>query len=218
MRISRDKSQQGFKNRAGTAPVRACITSIFPNRALLDILALFLLHQGEEFYQREIAERTGAAVIQVQRALRRIENAGLVTKVRRGNRVYYRAEHSNPVFEDLKNIILKTVALGDALRKAMMPLDEKIDMAFVFGSFAVGEESQSSDIDLLIVGTLSSREASRILGPAGRELGRAINPVIYPADELRKKAKAENRFIGTVIAGPKVWLIGNEDELRRLVA
>jgi len=201
-----------------SVPVRSSIASIFPNRALLDILALFLLHPGEEFYQREVAERTGTAVIQAQRALRRIEAAGLVGRVRRGNRVYYRAERSSPGFEDLKNLILKTVALGDVLRNAVVPLEGKIDVAFVFGSFAAGKESPSSDIDLLIVGTLSSREASRVLGPVGRGLGRALNALVYPADELRRKVKADNRFVDAVITGPKIWLSGNEDELRRLVA
>ena len=54
-----------------------------PNPALVEVLALFLLHPEEEIYQREITERTGNARRQVQRALQRIERAGLVTKARR---------------------------------------------------------------------------------------------------------------------------------------
>lgn len=80
-------SQNRTESQAGSASRRSSIESIFPNRTLLDALSLLLLHPGEKFYQREIAERTGMTPIEIQRALRHIEAAGLATKVRRGNRV-----------------------------------------------------------------------------------------------------------------------------------
>ncbi|MFH1313518.1 MAG: nucleotidyltransferase domain-containing protein [Candidatus Eisenbacteria bacterium] len=199
-------------------PGRSSISSIFPNQALLDTLSLLLLHPEEEFYQREIAERIGRTVIEVQRALRRVESAGLATRSRRGNRVYYLANRNHPAFSDLKSLLLKTCALGDALRRTLATVGSKIVAAFIFGSFAAGTESPSSDIDLLAVGTLSSREASRVLGGLGRKLGREFNPIVYTVEELRSRMKRESRFIEEVIRGPKIWLIGDEDELERLVA
>lgn len=215
--MKKPRSKRRSASRATPTMGRQSIGPLFPNRALLDTLALLLLHQGQEFYQRQVAELIGAEVVQVQRALRRIESVGLVAKVRRGNRVYYMTDQSHPAFRDLKNLILRTVALGDVLRAAVEPLADQVDVAFLFGSFAAGTESPASDIDLFIVGDLSSREASRILGPVGRRLGRAVNSVIYSARELREKAIDRNRFIEGVIAGPKVWLIGNEDDLTKLV-
>lgn len=197
---------------------KSSIESIFPNQALLDALSLLLLHSGEEFYQREIAERTGRTVVEVQRALRRIESAGLVTSLRRGNRVYYLANHRHPAFGDLKSLLLKTSALGDTLRDTLVALEGKIAAAFIFGSFAAGTESPTSDIDLLVVGDLSSREASGLLGSLARKLGREFNPIVYTAEELRKRVKRKSRFIQEVIRGPKIWLIGDEDELEGLVA
>ena len=61
------------------------LAELFPNPALAEVLALFLLHPESEFYQRGIAESTVNVLRQVQRALKRIERAGLVTKTRRGN-------------------------------------------------------------------------------------------------------------------------------------
>jgi predicted nucleotidyltransferase len=181
------------------------------------VLTLLILHPDEELYQRAIAIRTGSGLLQAQRALRRVEAAGLVTRTNRGNRAYYRVRREHPAFEDLKRLLLRTVALGDALREALAPLRGRLRIAFVYGSVARGAETPTSDIDLFAVGETSLRTASRVLGPAGRRLDREFNPVIYTPQELRARARARDPFVEEVIAGPKIWLIGSKDELARLV-
>lgn len=193
------------------------LAELFPNPALVEVLALFLLHPEEEIYQRRIAERTGNALRQVQRALQRIERAGLLTKARRGNMVYYRAERGHPAFEDLKRAFLKTVALGDVLREALAPLADKLRLAFIFGSLAQGRETAQSDIDLFLVGNISRREATEVFGAMGPDLGREFNPVVYPTEEFREKAREKHHFVTEVIGSPKIWLIGNDHELGKLV-
>jgi len=98
------------------------LSELFPNLTLVKVLSLFLLHPEKECYQRGIAASTGDALLQVQRALKRIERAGLVNKTKRGNMVYYKADRMHPAFEDLQRVFLKTVALGDVLREALAPL------------------------------------------------------------------------------------------------
>ncbi|MCL4504314.1 MAG: nucleotidyltransferase domain-containing protein [Deltaproteobacteria bacterium] len=192
------------------------LTELFPNPTMVKVLSLFLLHPEEEFYQRGIAETTGSALLQVQRALKRIERTGLVSKTKRGNMVYYKADRMHPAFEDLKRVFLKTVALGDVLREALAPLGNKVKLAFIFGSLAQGRETAQSDVDLFLVGELSLRETTRILGPVTSDLGREFNPVVYSPEEFKKKARENHHFITEVIRGPKIWLIGNEEELAKL--
>lgn len=202
-------------NRSQSTTKRSQLSSLaelFPNPTLVEVLSLFLLHPDEEFYQRGIAETTGNALLQVQRALKRIERTGLVTRTKRGNMVYYKAELLHPAFEDLKRVFLKTVALGDVLREALAPLADRVKLAFIFGSLAKGRESAQSDIDLFLVGELSLRETTKILGPVTAELGREFNPVVYSPEEFKKKARENHHFITEVIKGPKIWLIGDEEE------
>jgi predicted nucleotidyltransferase len=192
------------------------LAELFPNPTLVKVLSLFLLHPEKEFYQRGIAASTRNALLQVQRALKRIERAGLVTKTKRGNMVYYKADRMHPAFEDLQRVFLKTVTFGDVLREALMPLGGKVQLAFIFGSLAQGKETAQSDIDLFLVARLSLRETAKLLGPVVSEVGREINPVIYTTEEFIKKAREKHHFITEVIRGPKIWLIGNEDELAKL--
>lgn len=203
--------------RAGKRILAHPLSKLFPNATILDVLSRLLLNPGRDFYQAELVAKTGRALLQVQRALQRIEAAGLATRARRGNRVYYQAERDHPAFEDLKRVLLKTVALGDVLRAALCSIGDQVRLAFIFGSFASGKESSSSDVDLLIVGDLSSRRAAVLLGPLGRDLGRELNPVVYAVEEFRKRATSGDHFVQQVLKGSKIWIIGNDEELERLV-
>lgn len=127
--------------------------------------------------------------------------------------MYYSANRGHPVYNELKSLLLKTVALGDRLRTGLEGAKSKIRLAFVFGSIASGTEAATSDIDMFVVGSIGSRNLSAILGPLGRELGRELNTALYTQEEFRGKLNAGNHFIREVLAGPKIWLIGSQDDL-----
>ena len=189
---------------------------LFASRTLASLLKVLLIHSHTAFYQRELARAVDARLYTVQRELKRLEQAGLVTRTRRGNRVYYRADHAHPAFQDLQRVFLKTIALGDALREALGPLRDRVQVALVYGSFARGDERADSDVDLLLVGELTPREAAAVLAPAGRDLGRELNATVYSPQELARKAGQGHHFIQTLLHGEKLFLIGDADDLERL--
>ncbi len=186
---------------------------IFASRTLVALLRLFLLNPDRAFYQRELADAAGTGLYAVQQELTRLERVSLVVKTPRGNRSYYTADRSHPAFEDLKRVVIKTIGLGDTLRSSLAPLKDRVRIALVYGSYAKGEETAGSDIDLLLVGDLSSREAATFLGPLGRELGLELNLVVYSPEEFARKSKDGHHFITEVLKGPKVLLIGSQHEL-----
>jgi predicted nucleotidyltransferase len=190
---------------------------LFASPTMARLLTVFLTHAEKDFYQKELAEATGAGLYTVQRELARLDKAGLVTRMPRGNRVYYRANRAHPAFEDLKRAILKTSGLGEALRAALASLADRVRVAFIYGSFARGEEKAGSDIDILLVGDLSLREASTVLGPAGRELGREFNPAVYPPDEFKTKVAEGHPFLTELLKGEKIYLVGDEHEIESIV-
>jgi len=143
------------------------LAELFPNPTLVKVLSLFLLHPEKEFYQRGIAASTGNALLQVQRALKRIERAGLVTKTRRGNMLYYQADRLHPAFEDLQRVFLKTVALGDVLREALAPLGDKAQTGFHLRLAGPGEGNCSKRYRPLFSGPVIFTGDDQTLGPSG---------------------------------------------------
>ena len=102
------------------------------------------------FYLREIAAQVGSGMGQVQRELARLAEAGILRRFERGRHVFYQADRRCPAFEELRGLIVKTVAGADHLRHALTELEDRIAVAFVFGSVARGEDRAESDLDLLV--------------------------------------------------------------------
>ncbi len=191
---------------------------LFPNPAVLDALGLLVTNPQHQYYQAEIANSINCTTLQVQRALGRLTDAGLVFVERRGKQVFYRANENHPAYEGLRMVVRNTIGLGNKLREALVQAGDSIAFAFVFGSVAEGLEGSNSDVDLFVVGSVRTRFLAELIGPVSRQFQREINPVVYPEAELLEKAAKENAFIKRVLSGKKHWLIGDSNEFKRLVA
>ncbi|MHB1544459.1 MAG: nucleotidyltransferase family protein [Gammaproteobacteria bacterium] len=105
----------------------------------------------------------------------------------------------------------KTSGLADVLRDALAPLSDRIDVAFVFGSVARGEEGSHSDVDLMVVGDAGFDEVVGVLHPLHERLGREVNAVVMKPAEFRRRAR-ESSFVARVLSGKKLMLLGALDE------
>jgi predicted nucleotidyltransferase len=176
------------------------------------VLAVLFENSGRSYYASEIIARAQIGSGAVQRELARLEASGLATAERIGNQKHYRANERSPVFEPLRELILKTTGLADVLREALAPLASRLAAAFVFGSIAKREDNASSDIDLLVVSeTLTFAELFGATEDAARRLGREINPTVYSPRELATLRRKKNSFVEGVMAQPKIWIVGDED-------
>ena len=175
------------------------------------LLGLLLMRPDQDFHVREISRLTGVDAGNAQRALKRMELAGLLKSSRAGNQVRYKANRASPIFPELQGIVRKTVGLADVLREALEPLSVRIELAFVFGSVARGEEGPASDIDLMVVGDVGFDEVVVALHPLHERLGREINPIVMKRPEFRRRLK-EGSFVARVMSGEKLLLLGVLDE------
>jgi len=189
---------------------------LFGSEARVRVLSLMLTHPDSEFYLREISRMIGLPPHAVRQEMSRLRELGLVGADRRENRLYYRANPACPIFPELKALFLKTIALGDAIRKALEEIGG-IDVAFIYGSVAANTESLESDVDLLLVGNVALSVLTPTLTRVEAELRRDVNVTILSAAELRDRAARQEPFIANVLAGPKIYLLGTPEDLRRLV-
>lgn len=176
------------------------------------LLGLLLMHPEQAIHSREIARVTGVPVGSAHRELKRMERAGLISSARVGNQVRYQANRACPIFEELQSIVRKTSGLGDVLREALASLTDRIEVAFVFGSVAKGDEGPKSDIDLMIIGEVEFAEVVEALFPYYTRLGREVNPVVMSLTDFRKRLDEGHGFASRVMAGPKLVLMGALDE------
>jgi predicted nucleotidyltransferase len=194
------------------------LESLFTSQARVEILKLFFLRSSARHYLREIGTLTQQPVRAVQRELARLESAEILQSQIEGNRKYFQANRDSPVFSELRALLIKTAGFSDVIRNILQEESGSIHIAFLFGSYARGTESITSDIDLMIIGNISSRKLSLLLQPAKETLGREINPLIIRPDEFQEKVVKKDPFIRSVLQEPKTFLVGDESELRELAS
>ncbi len=167
--------------------------------------------RGGEVHLRELQRQTGFAVGTVRQDVEKLVKAGLVTRRKDGNRVYYSADAAHPLAGDLRQIVLKTVGLTDVLAAALS--SDAIRCALVFGSVATGTAGAESDIDLLVIGDIGLRKVSELLAGVGDRLGREINSHVLTPAEFAKRAADKDHFVSSVMRSKKVFVKGSQHDL-----
>ena len=190
------------------------LAELLSSRARAELFRLLFGGMGEELHVREIERRSGLNDSTRRQELRKLVRLELVQSRRDSNRVYYRAKTESPLYPEIRNLVLKTSGLSDVLKSALM--DKRIRVAFVFGSIARGEETAGSDVDLMVIGHLGLRDLSGLLSGIEEKIGREVNPHVLREEEFRKRIRAKEHFVSSVMETPKIFIIGSQRELEAM--
>jgi predicted nucleotidyltransferase len=164
------------------------IFELFGKKSVLEIMNLFLKNPTREIYSAKIQRETKLSKKVIFDVVREIERFGLITAKQVGRIKMYNLNRDNPIVKQLK-ILLTISYLLPALRK----LKEKEQQVFLFGSAARGEDVETSDIDLLVIGKLKRSEIMHYINeikeiPSERLKVVVFSPMEY--SQLRKKDPA----------------------------
>ncbi len=178
------------------------LSALFGNRSaqILEALAF----ASEPVHLRELARRAGAAPIVVSRILDSLVKARLVERERKANLVLYSFGGSKEAAL-LKNLVVESRGLIPLLRGALERV-RGVDAAFVYGSFAAGEENAESDVDVVIVGSPDYAVLAKAVNAVEARFGREVNYSVYSQREFKEKRKAP--FLKRVLASKKLMLAG----------
>jgi len=179
------------------------------------LLRHYFLHPGKSFYLRELERILGQSVANIRRELKKLEGIGLFVSKKTGNLAYYSLNKKCPFYSEIRGLILKTAGLGNSIKDSLKNI-KGIKYAFIYGSFAKGKEISSSDVDLMIIGTVDRGEVTSKLYRLEKTIGRPINLLVYSLKELLTRIKKKNAFIANVIKAKKIMLIGEKHELQRI--
>lgn len=181
------------------------------------VLRLLFGYIDRHFYQRQIIGSLRLGSGTVQRELERLAGAGVLTRTVEGRQTYFQANRGCPVFEELHGLVRKTFGAAELLRAGLATLAVKVQLAFIYGSMATGSETTGSDVDVMVVGKrISMHDVVTALAEAERDLGREVNPSVYRTEEFCRKLAQGQHFLSSVVSGPKIFLIGDENELAGL--
>ena len=177
------------------------------------VLAATMMRPERWWYVRDLARHLGLAASTVQRELQVLTGARILDRREEGRHVYVRPNASCLLFPEIRSLVRKTVGLVDVLRKALKPLGKGVDVAFVYGSIARGQEHETSDVDLMVIGGTSPLKLSGALRGLRERLGREVNPTIYDRSDLARRIRERDHFLTSVLDEEKLYVVGTEREL-----
>ncbi|MGA2064062.1 MAG: hypothetical protein ABSG86_03790 [Thermoguttaceae bacterium] len=186
------------------------------NKTTQDLLAATVLQPDRCWYLSDLANHLRRRPSSLQTPLAALQSAGILSRRKEGNRVYFQANPDCPFFPELQGLMAKTVGLIDVLREALVPLHDRLGLAFVHGSVAESREGAASDVDLIVIGSVGLAELSPVLEKAEERLGRPVNVTVYSLREFAKKLAAKNHFLCSVLDKEKLFVVGQPNDLERI--
>src|SRR3989338_3122979 len=182
------------------------------SRVRVKILQLYFLSLGNMYHVREIVRRTNEEINAVRRELLHLEKAGILSKERRANRLFYLLRKDYPLYFDLCEIITKTKGLGGSILKNKAKLG-KIKYALISGKFARNIPRSGNEVDLLIVGKIVLPELAQLVRAEEVKRERELNYTVMSEEEFEFRKRRKDPFILSILAKSKVIVIGDEEEL-----
>ncbi len=165
----------------------------------LDVLYFLLADPMEQFHEREVVRRTGVSVGAVNQILRKLHEAGLVEKDRRGRTNLYRANLESPVARQFK-ILLNVLTLNDLIDK-IKQVSERI---VLFGSCAEGTDVRDSDIDLFVL-TSDIETVQHEVRVCEQKIDRRLSSIIIDSNELAKMKERDKPLYERIFRGVTLW-------------
>ena len=188
---------------------------LFP-KTRLGILSATYGQPDRSWYLSEIAAWLQTAPSSLQRELESLTKAGILRNRRDGNRMYYQAETNSPIFAPLKELIAQISGVIPAIKEQLGSFETAIEICFVYGSLARGDEKSGSDVDILFVGSVGLAALSPVIRKLEDKFRREFDLKCYSTEEFKKKVQTGNHFLIEVIKNEKIFILGNESVLEKI--
>ncbi|OGM28171.1 hypothetical protein A2962_02680 [Candidatus Woesebacteria bacterium RIFCSPLOWO2_01_FULL_39_61] len=191
----------------------ADLGDIITSKVRIKILELFLSNTKEMYHVRGVVREIKEEINAVRRELDRLEKAGILKKEARGNRLYYWARLDYEFFGDLVSMVAKTKSLGAELIANKTKMG-RVNYVMFSGRFVRRKErKRDDDVEILVVGDVVLPELAALVRKEESKRGKEINYTVMSRDEFDFRKKRRDPFLLGILAGSRVMIIGDEEEL-----
>lgn len=190
------------------------LAEMLSSRTRAELFRLLFSTVAQSLHLREIERITHLSTGSLRQEISKLQKLGLITVRKDGNRICYEPNRNHPLYQDIRNIVMKTNGLTGVLKDALK--DSNIKVAFVFGSVARGEETADSDIDLMVIGNIGLRKVSGLLSGVAEKVGREINPHTLSESEFSRRLKKKEHLVSRIMESPKIFVVGNEHDFKAM--
>lgn len=184
------------------------LKDIITSEVRVKILTELFSETQKHLYVRELTRRVGTEINAVRRELKRLSQAGIIKKEKRGNRLYYLVRKDYPLYYELVAMVAKEIGIGRGILKNANNLG-KIRLVLLSADFAEGRESEKTELDLLIVGQANLQLLDEVVKEAQIMLKRDINYTVLGEEEFEYLKGRRDTFLLAFLIAPTIVLLGD---------
>ncbi len=188
------------------------ITKIFKSKTRSALFRLYFTNPEQSYYLRELERLLNTPVSMLRKELLSLKKSGIFNSNKKGNLSYYSINTTYPLYNELRNIVFKTIGIQGSL-SSILALIKGIKTAFIFGSYAKSEDNAGSDVDLFIIGKINENILISKINSLEKKLKREINYSYYSIEDFELKKTNKDSFIMDVLKNKKIFLIGGAHDL-----
>ena len=192
---------------------RRLLEALFGSQLRARVLQLFYERPWAKFHQREVERELNQPFGSLNRLLRNYAESGLLARKEDRRVVLYQTPPNDVRLKPLVQLFRQETKLVEQLHKAVKPF--VLAYAGIFGSYARGEETGESDVDLLAIRPDDAPDCRMQLVGAVAKVAFATNREVkvdlYTVSEFRKLLHEDNGFALNVLGSPRIDLKGKID-------
>jgi DNA-binding transcriptional ArsR family regulator len=192
------------------------LLDLITSEARVRILHELFSETNKHLYVRELTRRVGTEINAVRRELKRLAQAGLIRKERRGNRLYYLLRKDYIFYNDLASIVAKETGIGKEIIDNQASLG-KIKLALLSKDYIEGREPQENQLDLIVVGSVNLEVMDSLIKKAKIKTERDVNYTVMGEEEFIYLRDRKDHFLLSFLVSPNILLLGDENKYLTLV-
>jgi len=168
------------------------LDSLISSKTRIKLLLRFFLNPNHKAYLRGLASDFGESTNAVRLELNKMEKAGLIEGESQGNRKMFKANNQHPLFEEIRNIVMKHLGLDQLLVQIVHKLGD-VKKVYLTGDLAKGIDTDM--VDVALVGGVDTSYLVKLVTTAESVLQRKIRYVVFSEEEAEKRDWDDNEYL-----------------------
>jgi predicted nucleotidyltransferase len=168
------------------------VSEIF-SKSGIKLLRVFLYKPNVEMHQAEIINVSGLSKVTVMNLLKTYHDNDILKFQKKGDLKLFSINFDHPVVRQLK-VLLNVSEIRTAIKDLSSPDIE----VYLFGSAARGDDTEKSDIDLLVLTSGDKRSITDKFIYMKNSINREINPVTYNFMEFAALPNTDKAFYASI--------------------
>ena len=125
------------------------LNTLITSKTRLRLLIKFFISQANKGHLNGLANEMGESTNSIRKELNHLYDAGYLKKIKNDNKVEYQVNSNHPLYETLRNVVLKHLGLEDIVDTILDRIGD-VSKIVLIGDYARGVDSGS--IEIFIIG------------------------------------------------------------------